>query len=172
MKQSTILIIIAVILITVFIFRKKINKVAKFDLIMNVILAHEGGYVNHPADPGGETKYGIAKKFYPDLDIKNLTKAQAVEIYRRDFYNKMGIEQISDLNLALNVMDMGVNAGTSRAMRMLGEAADIAAKQNRDIVKVYKELRVNYYKALAEKKPELKVFLAGWLNRVKTSSIA
>ena len=48
-----------------------------FDEIIEVTLHHEGGYVHDPKDLGGETNYGIAKRFYPDVDIKNLTKDEA-----------------------------------------------------------------------------------------------
>lgn len=49
----------------------------------------EGGYVNHSGDIGGETKYGISKRFFPDEDIKNLTKERAAELYvRNSFYTK------------------------------------------------------------------------------------
>jgi len=53
------------------------------------ILRHEGGYVNNPNDPGGETKYGISKRSYPNVDIKNLTPEQALEIYHRDFWPRI-----------------------------------------------------------------------------------
>ena len=49
----------------------------EFDEIIEVVLKHEGGYVNDPDDPGGETKYGISKKAYPDEDIKELTIERA-----------------------------------------------------------------------------------------------
>ena len=49
----------------------------QFDEIIDHVLEHEGGYVNDPKDLGGETKYGITKRFYPDVDIKNLTKEDA-----------------------------------------------------------------------------------------------
>ena len=52
-----------------------------FEEIIDKVIEHEGGYVNDPDDPGGETKYGIAKKSNPDVDIKNLTIEQAKEIY-------------------------------------------------------------------------------------------
>ncbi len=45
-----------------------------FDEIIEVVLHHEGGYVNDPDDPGGETNFGIAKRSHPDVDIANLTK--------------------------------------------------------------------------------------------------
>ena len=49
----------------------------KFDDIIDIVIKHEGGYVNDPTDLGGETKYGITKRFYPDVDIKNLTEEEA-----------------------------------------------------------------------------------------------
>ena len=52
-----------------------------FDYFIERVLVHEGGYVNDPRDPGGETKYGIAKRSYPGVDIRNLTRAQAVGIW-------------------------------------------------------------------------------------------
>ena len=48
-----------------------------FDEIIEITLHHEGGYVHDPKDLGGETNFGIAKRFYPDVDIKNLTKEEA-----------------------------------------------------------------------------------------------
>ena len=51
-----------------------------FNDIIEVVLHHEGGYVNDPKDPGGETNFGIAKRSHPDVDIKNLTEEGAKEI--------------------------------------------------------------------------------------------
>ena len=60
----------------------------KFDDAIGIVLKHEGGYVNDKNDPGGETRYGISKRAYPDLDIKNLTISQATEIYKKDYWVK------------------------------------------------------------------------------------
>ena len=62
-----------------------------FEEIINKVLEHEGGYVNDPTDLGGETKYGITKRFYPDLDIKNLTKEEAKQIYYNDYRKLQGM---------------------------------------------------------------------------------
>ena len=58
----------------------------EFKDIIEVTLEHEGGYVNDPDDLGGETNFGITKRFYPDVDIKNMLKTEAVTIYRRDYW--------------------------------------------------------------------------------------
>ena len=57
-----------------------------FDILVKKVLKHEGGYVNDPSDPGGETKYGISKRAFPDLDIKNLTEEQAILIYYDEYW--------------------------------------------------------------------------------------
>lgn len=77
------------------------------------ILEVEGGYVNHPNDPGGETKYGISKRAYPNLDIRNLTPEAALAIYRRDYWDKLppGLEPAARWFL----FDCAVNHGVSRA---------------------------------------------------------
>lgn len=64
-----------------------------FDMTIDFTLRWEGGYVNNPADPGGETKYGISKRSYPWLDIVNLTEEHARLIYYRDFWLLGGFEQ-------------------------------------------------------------------------------
>lgn len=93
-----------------------------FDQAVEFVLAHEGGYVNDPADPGGETKYGISKRSYPDLDIKNLTRQQAIEIYRRDFWDKYRYGEIKSVRVATKVFDMCVNMGPFRAHKLLQQA--------------------------------------------------
>ena len=55
-------------------------------------LIDEGGYVNDPADPGGETNMGISKRSYPHEDIKNLTRDRAIDLYYRDYWVGPGID--------------------------------------------------------------------------------
>ena len=64
----------------------------EFNEIIEKVLEHEGGYVNDKDDLGGETKYGITKRFYPNLDIKNLSREQAKEIYKKEFTKEKFIE--------------------------------------------------------------------------------
>ena len=141
-------------------------------LIIGVILKHEGGYVNDPDDLGGETKYGISKRSYPNLDIKNLTKSEAVAIYERDYYIPLKIGEFTNINLALNYMDMAVNSGKTNATKLLTEARALAAQNSAsNIVEIYKDLRRSYYTRIAELRNNQK-FLKGWLNRVDSSNIA
>jgi lysozyme family protein len=70
------------------------EEMSKFDEIIEVVLEHEGGYVNDPKDPGGETNFGIAKRSNPDVDIKNLTKAEASLIYKTKYWDKNKVESL------------------------------------------------------------------------------
>ncbi len=95
-----------------------------FDFALAVILKHEGGYVNHPSDPGGETNFGISKRAYPSLNIKTLTKEQAGEIYRRDYWDPIKGDSLP-LMLSIFAFDTAVNMGVSRAAHMLQVAAGV-----------------------------------------------
>jgi lysozyme family protein len=96
-----------------------------FEKSLDRVLINEGGYVNDPQDPGGETRWGISKRSYPNLDIANLTKEQAGEIYRRDFWDKCHADNLPPA-LAFQVFDMAVNSGIGTAIRKLQLAAGVA----------------------------------------------
>ena len=88
---------------------------------IDFILAEEGGYANHPADPGGETKYGISKRAYPHLNIATLTLEDATELYERDYWQPIHGEAFPD-GLALLLFDAAVNQGPNTAIRLLQQA--------------------------------------------------
>lgn len=91
---------------------------ADFEIAVNLVLKHEGGYTaGLPNDPGGETNFGITKKFYPALDIKNLTVQQAKDIYFKDYW-KPFMEQEIDQRLANCALDCAVNQGPGTAYRL------------------------------------------------------
>jgi len=96
----------------------------RFLQAVEMVLAHEGGYVNDPNDPGGETKYGISKRSYPHLIIKILTREQAMKIYWSDWWWRYGYEMIADGDLAGKVLDFAVNMGPLRAHKILQEAVN------------------------------------------------
>lgn len=142
-----------------------------FNLLIGVILRNEGGYINDPDDSGGETKFGITKTRYPNLDIKNLSIAEAKEIYRKDFYIPMEIEKIKELNLALHFFDMGVNAGIGNAKKLMKEALLEKQQTGENLLKIFKQKRIDYYKRVATYRNNKK-YLTGWLNRVNNTNIA
>lgn len=93
---------------------------------VEIILRHEGGDVDHPADPGGRTRYGISKAAYPQLDIANLSVDQAKEIYRRDYWLASRCDAMPYM-LALPVFDAAVNCGPRRAATFLQYALNVRA---------------------------------------------
>ena len=95
-----------------------------FDKAFKVIVGQEGGYVNDPDDPGGETKYGISKRAYPNLDIKALDLEDAKHVYHADYWNKC---RCSDIPWPLNLylFDAAVNQGVDAARRMMQYALGV-----------------------------------------------
>ena len=94
-----------------------------FNEIIEIVLEHEGGYVNDPDDAGGETKYGIAKRWYPNVDIKNLTKEQAKHIYHTDYWKPAKCDSVPP-KLRHIYFDMCVNFGRRGAVKVLQQAAN------------------------------------------------
>lgn len=85
---------------------------------LDMTFSLEGGYVNDPYDSGGETKYGISKKAYPDLDIESLTLWQAEEIYHKDYWLRCKCDLLPDY-LSVAVFDYAVNSGVTKAIKSL-----------------------------------------------------
>lgn len=99
---------------------------ANFDACMAEVFKYEGGYVNDQHDPGGETNLGISKRSYPKEDIRNMTRARAAQIYRRDFWDKLRCDELPD-GLDLVEFDAAVNSGPSRGAKWLQQALGVAA---------------------------------------------
>jgi len=152
-----------------------------FNEAIEIVLEHEGGYVNDIDDPGGETMMGISKKAYPNLDIKNLTKEDVKSIYYKDYWLKAKVEKLPE-NLRMVYFDMVVNMGRSRAVKILQEAINgkgidtsidggigpqtinnaFYSKLEAERLKSY---RVKYYADLVNRKPVLGKYWYGWYRR-------
>jgi lysozyme family protein len=165
---------------------------ADFEKSIPHVLKWEGGYVDHPADPGGATNRGIIftlfKQFADELGLpktkeglKQLTEGQAKHIYRIQFWNKMKGDLIKDQRVADIIFDGFVNMGKNGlkvAQKEAGVEVDgefgpktIEAINNaapKLLFEGIKDGRIAYYKRLAEKKPPMQVFLKGWLNRISS----
>ena len=96
-----------------------------FEQAIARVLDHEGGYTDGKNDPGGETKWGISKRAYPELNIKTLTREQAVAIYRRDFWDVVEADKMPRA-LQYPALDFAINSGPMTAIRKLQSAANIA----------------------------------------------
>lgn len=108
---------------------------SNFDLAMEAVLEHEGGFVDNRHDPGGATNYGISLRWLktlPDLagdldrdgdvdaaDIKSMTPAQAKEFYRKQWWTKYDYDKINNAGVAIKVMDMAVNMGARQAHKLV-----------------------------------------------------
>src|SRR6266849_2542246 len=85
------------------------------------LLHDEGGYVDNPADPGGETNFGISKRSYPNEDIKNLTRERAIEIYWNDFWLEYCFYRLKG-DVAAKVFNLAVVMGPNHAVTCLQRA--------------------------------------------------
>ncbi len=142
------------------------------------VLIDEGGYSNDPADPGGETNFGIDKRSHPDVDIKNLTVDQAIEIYYQEYWQKYRLDLLPAL-INKKMLNVGVNTGMKQAALFLQRAVGVLADgqigpitrtavANADVGTTLQSIRDQqrqFYINLANAKPSLAKFLNGWLKR-------
>jgi len=111
---------------------------SNFQRSLTAVLAHEGGYVNHPRDPGGATNLGVtigtAKRLGLDVDgdgdtdivdIKLLKPADAGKVYRAEYWNRVKGDQLP-AGVDYAVFDFAVNSGVSRASIYLQEIVGVA----------------------------------------------
>jgi lysozyme family protein len=161
---------------------------AAFAASLPFVLRWEGGYTNHPADPGGPTNKGVTQKVYDDWrtrqglaprDVSQLEEAELQAIYEAQYWLPPRCDLLQR-QLDLVQFDTAVNMGVGRAVRMLqsalgcgvdgdfGPATRSAAEACSlgGTIKAYCDAREAYYRRLAEQKPTLAVFLKGWLNRL------
>ena len=96
-----------------------------FDKAFAAVVGLEGGYSNDPNDPGGETKYGISKRAYPNENIKNLTLDRAKALYKRDYWDEVKGDELPH-RLDIMVFDAAVNQGVVPAIKMLQKALGVA----------------------------------------------
>ncbi len=147
------------------------------------VLDQEGGFSSHPADPGGLTKYGISLRSNPELGeagIRNLTREQAIEIYRVKYWKPMKLSRFTP-RLALPMFDASVNHGPKKAVELLQRALNtlgagldvdgivgpntIAASKKyspRRVLKAFLVERLKLYK----KQETYGIFGLGWETRL------
>ncbi|MFZ4626492.1 MAG: glycoside hydrolase family 108 protein [Rhodoferax sp.] len=144
-----------------------------FDQAFDRLMGHEGGYVNDPNDPGGETAWGISKRSYPNLDIRHLTRELAKTVYRRDFWDVLG--DAAPAAIKFQAFDFAVNSGIQTAIRKLQaaigvaddghwgplSAAKLAAMDVNDVLLRFMAQRLRYW----VKCSAWPTFGAGWINR-------
>ena len=160
---------------------------SNYDECLKTILHHEGGYVNHPKDPGGETNLGVTKRVYQEhggtKDMKDLLVEDVAPIYKKGYWDKIKGDDLPG-GLDLCVFDFGVNAGPGRAAKflqsMIGTTVDggigpntlakveeyIRENGEHESVKKYQEMRQKYYEQLST----FDTFGKGWTRRVEETT--
>ena len=144
-------------------------------------LDREGYLSDDSIDPGGLTKWGISKKAYPDLNIRGLTKRDAIKIYYKDYWKKCKINKLPE-NIKGIMFDGAVNNGISRIVKILqhtinakggqlvvdgkiGKNTIANAKKYKPEPNRIRAYRVKFYCDLIARKPELEKFYYGWFKR-------
>jgi|TARA_R110002074_G_scaffold335015_2_gene505435 lysozyme family protein len=161
-----------------------------YDKCLETILHHEGGYVNHPKDPGGETNLGVTKRVYEEWGgqkkMRDLTVSDVAPIYKKNYWDRLKGDDLPN-GLDLCVFDFGVNAGTGRSakylQKMVGTTVDggigpntlkyvdrYVAKVGLDsAIKEFQDRRQGYYERLKT----FETFGRGWTRRVdETTKLA
>ena len=163
---------------------------ANYNKCLETILHHEGGYVNHPKDPGGETNLGVTKRVYEEWggkkDMRDLSVKDVAPIYKKNYWDRLKGDSLPD-GLDLCVFDFGVNAGTGRSakylQKMIGTVADGGIGPNTlkkvdeyvdkhglsNTIEHFQEARHGYYERLKT----FETFGRGWTRRVvETTELA
>ena len=159
-----------------------------FDAAMKFVLRWEGGFVDHPNDPGGRTNKGVTQKVYDAWrrrqgraaqDVKLIGDDEVHAIYATDYWVPPRCDRL-DTPLNTVQFDTAVNMGVGRAVRFLqaavgcGVGGDFGPATERavagcdagTVVAAYCRQREDFYRRLARNNAKLAVFLKGWLNRL------
>jgi lysozyme family protein len=144
-----------------------------YNKCLETILHHEGGYVNHPEDPGGETNLGVTKRVYEEhggtKDMKDLTVEDVAPIYKKGYWDRMKCDEIPNgLDLCLfdfgTTVDGGIGPQTLNALQQkIGGDDDYGIS---DIIKEYQSARQEYYEGLST----FATFGKGWTRRVEETT--
>ena len=152
-----------------------------FKECLDLVLKSEGGWVNHPQDPGGETNLGVTKRVWEEYvghpvdSLKNLTKEDVAPLYEQKYWRPC-YGEVLPRGLNFVVFSMGVNAGPGRSVKLLQSAIGcvpdgiigpatrslILASNSATLIAKFSESRREYYRSLKT----FPIFGKGWLARV------
>jgi lysozyme family protein len=154
-----------------------------WDEALKHILRYEGGYVNHPDDPGGMTNLGVTKRVWEEwigrpateADMRALTPEKVSPLYKKRYWDAVRGDDLPS-GVDLCVFDCAVNAGVGRASKFLQQAVGVTAdgqigpktveattaKSADEVVERFCKLRETHYKSL----PTFATFGKGWMNRL------
>lgn len=152
-----------------------------FEQAVTKTIRREGGdkITDDPADPGGLTKYGIARRSHPDVDIRRLTLQGAKDIYHREYWIPVHGDALTSQLKAELIFDAAVNMGVAQAIKLAQLAVDaeadgdlgpvsfsaIEAADEHDFAASFTLAKIARYVYLVKKNRALDKFLLGWLIR-------
>jgi len=159
---------------------------AAFDSAFYQLIGYEGGSAEDAGDRGGQTRWGISKRSYPTVDVLNLTLEQAKQIYLRDYWRPLRLDQVRDQNVAAEIFEQAVNFGLRGAAQNLQSALNYlglgvrrdgsvgpetlaAVNQLKDakaLLKTLNGVQLMRYFEIVSADPAQKRFARGWLRRV------
>ena len=162
---------------------------SNFEKCLEIILHHEGGYVNHPKDPGGETNLGVTKRVYEEWggtkDMKDLTVEDVAPIYKKNYWDRVKGDNLP-AGLDLCIFDFAVNAGPGRAAKMIQKMIGVTVDGGigpmtlqalglyeeevggvAEVIFEYQKQRQAYYESLKN----FDTFGRGWTRRVDETTI-
>ena len=156
-----------------------------FDKSLEKLLVHEGGYVNHPSDPGGETNLGVTKRTWQEWvghdvsekEMRSLTPLMVGPLYKRKYWDACRCDDlVSGVDYA--VFDVAVNSGPGRAIKFLQSCVGVTAdggfgpatldavkkseEDPRRLIELYCAKRLEFLQSLKT----FETFGKGWSRRV------
>jgi lysozyme family protein len=152
-----------------------------FPAAVAFVIELEGGdkLVADPHDPGGLTKFGISSRANPDVDVRNLTRPQAEEIYRARYWLPIHGDELPG-PLAMMTFDVAVNCGVDTAINMLQAAVGVrndgimgsetlaAARRGMTLESLLQLVlrRIEFYQRIVQTRPALLCYHRGWNLRL------
>ena len=154
-----------------------------FESALKVVLNHEGGFTNDPMDPGGPTNLGLTMRDWLSYygthgtidDIKALTPRTAAPIYKKLYWDAMGLDNIKSYPLALVIFDQGVLSGIYFALGQIQILAGVKVDHKMGTLTIdaieridNKKLTLQFLRACMQHYIRIGQprFLEGWLNRI------
>jgi lysozyme family protein len=151
-----------------------------FQECLDLVLKAEGGWVNHPSDPGGETNLGVTKRVWEEYightveSLKKLTKEDVAPLYELKYWRPC-YGEVLPRGLDFLCFSFGVNAGCGRSVKLLQQSLGLVSdgvigprvmqklreSDTTDVIKVFSESRREYYKSLKN----FPIFGKGWISR-------
>jgi len=128
-----------------------------FSTAVERLLGREGGYSNDAVDRGGATNFGISSRSYPDLDVSKLTRDQAAQIYKRDYWDAIEADKLPEATREI-AFDSAVNHGVGRTRQLLAETGGDPER----LIAARRKL----YNDIVAKDPSQQKFHRGWMNRL------